>query len=346
MESLMVLRGVCEVSELAKPSAPETASQRAFDAARARSPRHAELPTARRITKDLGRSWREVLETAHAPEGTHSRRLGHAAELCHDWLTEEFVVFALRLVALRLGKPTVTMGEYRVERAAMLRADHKRWLHGRDLFLPSDGQVRHLAGGKWSAALSLAGLAPTPRASRNAKVGRFVLTRVEVIERFYDHYEEKPSLEALEAFARGNGLPMSREAGRKYADTVAEWEERRRSAGLPPPRVVNRLFGRRREGAWPDYSRDVGAARPGEKRWWGRWADPDECVAWIRRYIATLGPRDHATQEGYDDWTRRQTDAPRSSCFRRHGGWAALRRQAQESSEGALPAPDDRLGSA
>jgi hypothetical protein len=43
-------------------------SRRAFDAARERTPEHAELPPARRITKRLGLPWQEIVAVAHEPE--------------------------------------------------------------------------------------------------------------------------------------------------------------------------------------------------------------------------------------------------------------------------------------
>ncbi len=339
MESLLVLRGVREVSTVAKPSVPETVSQRAFDDARARSAAHADLPSARRISEQLGLPWREVLEIAHAPEETHGHRLGRkeAAEFSQAWLTREYVAFALRLVARRLNADTLTPGQYRAERDALLRADEKRWLHGRQLLLPNDEQIRAAmsgspggasAAGTWDAALNLAGLAANEQAP--SKPTQRILTRVEVMERFHDAYGEAPSLLTLAAFARGNNLPMSDEGGRKWTESYAEWEEQRRARGLPEPRVVERRGGRR-DRKPRDYSRNVGAARTGEELHKRRWADADTCTAWIARYLAELGPGQRSTVRGYDDWARTQPGAPRASKFGQHGGWEKLRRKAQQN---------------
>jgi hypothetical protein len=338
MESLLMLRGVREVSTLAKPWDPVTVSQRSFDEARATSPQHAELPPARRITERLRLSWGEVLDMAHAPEGTHSHRLGRKEQEtpASTWLTMEYMVFALKLVAHRLNKPTLTQGEYRAERDEMLSADRARWLHGRQLLLPNERQIA-FAVGSWSAALSLAGLSATKRMPPTPK--QKILTRMEAIERFHDHYKEKPTVTALRAFVRGNGLPMSGEDDRAFADTFAEWEERRCEQGLPPARVVDRRIGRRR--GCPDYSRNVGAARPGEEPYKRKGRDPAVCVTWIARYIAELGTRERSTKCGYEAWARRHPGAPRAPTFARHGGWEKLRRKAQGS---VGEAPTTRVG--
>jgi hypothetical protein len=341
MEPLLVLRGVHEVSVLAQPSAPETVTQRAFDDARARSVARAELPPARRITEQLALPWREVLAVAHAPANKHSFLLGRkeTEASAQTWLTPEYVAFALRLVARRLNTNTLTPGEYRVERERMLREDRARWLHGGQLLLPNEDQIRAAAGspiangpvaGSWDAALRLAGLGANERVPR--KITQRILLRVEVIERFHDHYGEKPSAKAVEAFARGNKLALSAERGRSWGDIFAEWEQQRRERGLPAPRVVRRAGGRGHKA--PDYSHDVGAARPGEEPYKRKWADADACAAWIKRYLAQLGPNERSTVRGYDDWARTQPGAPRASRFGQHGGWEALRRRAQEQVHG------------
>ncbi len=337
MEPLLILQGVREISKAARPGAPEAVSQRTFDVARTRSKKHADLPAARRITEQLDLSWREVLEVAQAPVDKHSFLLGRKGveEFAQDWLTEGYVAFVLRLVARRLKKATLTPGEYRAERDAMLREDRARWMHGRQLLLPNEDQIRAavigavrgapVAGG-WDAALRLAGLATNERGP--SKIKQTILTRMEVMERFYDHYGERPTIAGLQAFARGNKLPMSDERKRPWAESFADWEAQRRDRGLPAPRVVKHPGGPHRRA--PDYSADVGAAKQGEGRYRGKWGDPDSCTAWIKRYLATLRPGERSTVRGYDDWAREQSAAPRASKFGQHGGWEKLRREAQE----------------
>jgi hypothetical protein len=147
------------------------------------------------------------------------------------------------------------------------------------------------------------------------------------MERFYDEYGERPTVTALNDFARGNKLPMSNESGRSWSDALKGWETQRRERGLPELVVVKRNGGRGRKA--PDYSRDVGAARPGEQPYRGKWGDEDACVAWVARYLASLGPRERSTQRSYKDWARTQPGAPSASAFGQHGGWETLRRRAQ-----------------
>ena len=61
------------------------------------------------------------------------------------------------MIALRLGTKSPTRDEYTHERAKMLAADAKRYMHGGQLRLPTDAQAVH-ALGSWDAALRAAGL--------------------------------------------------------------------------------------------------------------------------------------------------------------------------------------------
>jgi hypothetical protein len=74
----------------------------------------------------------------------------------------------------------------------------------------------------------------------------------------------------------------------------------------------------------------VGAARPGEYLYYGKWQDDDLCVEWVARYLATLPGGEASTERGYEAWARQNPDAPRPARFRQHGGWDTVRRKAQE----------------
>jgi hypothetical protein len=336
VEALLLLQGVCEVSLLAEPSEPTRVTQRTFDAARAHSSEFPDLPAARQIAAELRWLWQEVLAVAHEPPEKHGLLLGRKnTEPEQDWLTEDYVASVLKRVARRLGTPgaepaaTVTPGAYRVEREAMLRRDRAHWLHGRKLLLPTDEQIK-VAVGDWDTALRLAGLKTDVRPPR--AIHQVILTRVEVMERFYDHYEEQPTQVGLNAFARGNKLPMSGEGGRLYSEAINEWRQQRRDSGLPEPRAVKRVGGRGADGRpakAPDYSKDVGAARPGEYLHRGKWSNADACAEWVARYIASLGPGEWSTKNGYENWARQRPEAPDSFQFWRHGGWGPVRQLAQ-----------------
>lgn len=328
MESLELLQRVREVAALASPSEPTTATQRAFDAVRTSSPTYTDLRAARQIAAELDLPWRVVLRLAHEPTARQSHALslqgrGWSPE---GWLTNDRIAYALRLVAGRLGLMTLTMGAYDAERDALLSEDRRDWLHGRRLRLPSAEAIR-LASGDWDAAIRLAGLEANARPSR--EIRQVILSRLDVMDRFYDHYGEQPTKRALEAFARGNSIPMSDEGRRLWSETVVEWRQRRRERGLPDPRVPQRKGGRGAKA--PDYSANVGAGRPSEQSHRGKWSDEKACVEWVGRYLASLTARERSTQDGYRRWVNQYPGAPSPSRFAQHGGWEAVRSAATEA---------------
>ncbi len=336
-EALTLLRGVREVAVLAKPDTPAATSQRAFDAAARRAGSMSgidlgRLPAARQIAAELGLPWRDVVALAHEPSARQAHALGLRCRewMPKGWLTAERVRFALRLVAGRRGAVTLTMGAYDAERDALLAQDCRDWLHGRRLRLP-DAEAIRLAAGGWDVALALAGLEAGARPSR--EIRQLILSRLDVMDRFYDYYGEQPAKHALEAFARGNHIPMSAENKRPWSETIKAWRRRRRERGLPEPtptgsggRAAARKRGRGAKA--PDYSANVGAARTGEQPHRGKWSDADACAAWVARYLASLPKRARSTQDGYRRWASEHPGAPGPSRFAQHGGWEAIRREA------------------
>jgi len=325
-EPLMLLRGVREVAALVSPGEPLLATQRAFDAAREGSPAHADLPRARQVTECLGLSWREALAVAHEPEARQNQLLAVKARGSRaDWVTEEHVVAVLQLVAHRLGADSLTTGEYRAERAKLLARERYRPSNDRWLLLPDDEQVIACAG-SWDAALILAGLTTTRdrRASRDRPAAP---TLVDLLERFHDEHGFQPSARDLRAFARGNGVPYPSERAQRFGAAVAEWVASRSARGEPEPRVVQRVGGRGKRA--PDYSGNVGAARPGERRR-EKWTRTSSAAA-VARYLTQLRPGERSTQRGYADWAAAQPRgaAPAVATIQEFGGWEAVRREAQ-----------------
>jgi hypothetical protein len=334
VEPLTLLRGVREVAARANPADPLAATQRAFDAQRHKS--SAPLPAARQITEKLRLSWREVLVVAHAPESRQAQLLGTKtrAQAAQDWLTADHAVTTLQLVAARLGKDSLTTGEYRAERAKLLAADRARWRNGRWLLLPDDEQVITVTG-SWDAALRLAGLKTTAERRPAQQQGGAKLA--DLMERFHDHYGVQPSLRNLQAFALGNGIPYPMRA-QPFGVAVAEWVASRRDRGLPAPRVVKRVGGRGHKA--PDYSVDVGAARAGERRL-TKWTRAD-CATAVARYLAQLPSSERSTERGYTDWAATQPTGttPAMSTILTLGGWETTRREALScrlASEGVRP---------
>jgi hypothetical protein len=339
VEPLLILKGVRELAAPASPAAPTATTQRVFDAARVRSAGEANLPAARQIAAELRMPWRDVLALAHEAEARQAHALGLRGRewMPEGWLTATRIAFALRLVAGRLGAVTLTTGAYEAERLALLAEDRRDWLHGRRLRLPGAAAIRLAAGG-WDAALTLAELATDARPPRAIK--QTILSRLDVMDRFHDHYGEQPTQRALLAFARGNGIPMSDENKRPWSETVESWRQRRRERGLPEPRLAERKGGRGAKA--PDYSTNVGAARPGEQPHRGKWRDEAACVAWVARYLASLPARTRSTQDGYRRWANQHPGAPSPSRLAQHGGWEAMRRAAAQSratGERGVPRP-------
>jgi hypothetical protein len=330
-EPLTLLREVREVVSRANPTDPQAVSQRAFDRARAGSADHADLPAARQIAQELKLKWPEVLAVAHAPENKQSTLLAYKErdKAPVGWLTDARIKYALRLVAGRLGTDTLTKVAYDEERTVLLSEDARDWLHGRRLRFPSANAIRKAAR-SWRAALRIAGL--KEHTSRKPTIHQVIVSRVEVMDRFYDRYDEQPSLNALHDFARGNKIPMSGEGGRNWSETVAEWRQRRRDRGEPEPRVVDYRDRRDAHGRLlkaPDFSADVGAAKPGEYPYIGKWSDEEPCVEWVAYYLASA-PAGSATSEAYAAWALRTPGAPTLDRFPQHGGWTVVQRKAEE----------------
>lgn len=318
LDAMMLLRGVREVASHADAENPIQVSQRRFDAARQVSQSFTSLPRAYRIAERLQMPWRDVLVLAHAPASRHAHRLGRVqTEPAHDWLTRDVIAFALRLVAVRLGVQSVSPVEYRVERAKLLRDDHAAYLHGRQLRLPSEDQIRIAMDGDWDAALALAALAPrAPRGDQGR--GKYAPTTAEVLDRAYEAHGTELTSKEIWTFVKANGIPYGRERGRLWSECVAEWKQDRAARGLDVPAGPPPLDQR------PDYSQDVGAARTGETRRQD-WSRLEDCLPHVLAYLAQLAAGERSTKRGYQEWAREHPHAPSTSSFDAHGGWERVR---------------------
>lgn len=323
MEPLALLQGVREICALVNPREPLTVSQRAFDASRSQSSTFSTIPAARNIVATLRISWGEVLKLAQEPLGVQNHRLSRKqTNAGQDWLTEDYIAFVLKLVARRLNVKTLTTSQYRIGREAILKVDRARWLHGRQLLLPTHTQIR-FAAGDWDKALALADLAPRPGLGDQG-LAKPAPGTVEVIERCYEAHGKQPSAHELRTFARANGIPYLKNEDKTWLEAIAEWKANRRAKGLPVP---NGLPPRKKR---PDYGKDVGAALPGERRQ-SNWDDIEDCLPFVQRYLEQLPAGQRSTQIGYRDWSATQEPKPpHVSAFRKHGGWEAVRRKAQK----------------
>jgi hypothetical protein len=321
---------VREVAALVNPAEPEAITQRAFDVERKNSTNHASLPPARRVTERLKLSWREVLAVAHAPEAGQSRLLAmkDKAPRSTDWLSERHAAAVLQLAAARLGADTVSTNEYRVEREKVLAVNRSRWMHGRNLLLPTAEQITNAAG-SWDEALRFAGLQQSRNVGPKGKKPN-APPLPDLMERFYEAHGVQPTRPALQEWARASNIPYPSPQGRPNAFRSAreEWGERRRAAGEPDPKPPPHGKGRK-AAVRPDYSTNKGAPLPHERRR-DRW-DEDSCVAAVARYVAQLPPgkRARSTSRGYRAWAADQEHAPTMTTIRRHcKSWEVARRAA------------------
>jgi hypothetical protein len=315
VDQLLLLRAVREVSLQADPEAPARVSQRTFDATCQSSPSLPEVPPARSIARRLRLPWPDVLTIAHEPPRSHAHRLGRALTRPEqDWLGEEHIAYVLQLAARKLGADSVSPGEYRRERERMLAEDRRR---ARRLRLPTDDQIRLAVGGEWYRGLELAELAP-----RQPHTGCGIST-VELLDRCYEAHHAQPSAEELRRFARANRIPFQPDRKRTWNECVAAWKDGRRARGLDSPTGLPPRSQR------PNYSRNVGAARAGERRR-RDWSHLEDCVEVVILYLEELSPRERAHKRGYQDWAAARDDAPSYSAFDAHGGWGRVRELALE----------------
>jgi hypothetical protein len=327
-EPLALLHIVRQVAESSPSDDPLRPSTRSWDIARELNEHFAAAPAARRICEHLGLSWQKVCELAFMVGHAQRVALGHAlGDAEPDWLTDEYCNYALKLIAHRQGVATLTPGEYRTARAKVVAGRSRRNV-ARQVPIPTAEQIT-INAGSWDEALARAGLAPRRGLGGQPARGGPVPI-VQVVDRCYDHFRTEPTLGELVQFARANRIPFPRkERGRSYSSYVKEWKDWRATRGLdvpdgPPPKSER-----------PDYSCDVGAALPGERRAKSAWGDRDEVVVWVTRYLAELKRRELASQRAYDAWARQQDGAPWASVFERHGGWVAVPRRSLAAARAA-----------
>ncbi len=80
-----------------------------------------------------------------------------------------------------------------------------------------------------------------------------------MLDRAYEAFGAELTSKEIRVFTAANGIPYSRERRRLWDECVAAWKQERRDRGLDVPDGPPPLDQR------PDYSQDMGAARPGER---------------------------------------------------------------------------------
>jgi hypothetical protein len=311
---MLLLRAVREVAESGDGEEPATISQRRWEVARDRHATWSDAPPARRIAQRLGLPWMKVLEAAFSTTRSQEVVLSQMSRNRDEdgWMTEDYCAFALRLIARRLKLDTLRVHEYRAERERLLAQDARRWLHGRQLRLPTTEQVQ-VVFPTWAAALDFAGLSPASAAPVHRAP-----TIIELLNRCYEVYGTQPTKRG-----RGAGIPFPFRTER-WLVSVAEWKETLRERELPVPDGVPP------KGQRPVYGDHVGAALAGE-RLRQSWGDRAACVEWVARYLRELEARQRASVANYRDWRRLNLRAPTYRTLHAHGRWTAVRRDAEQA---------------
>lgn len=321
------------MSKLADPRRPHLVSQRVFDAAAKQHERHADLSSARVIARRLGKPWREVLTLAHSSSKQHATSLsGGRGTNAQPWLTPEYIAYALKLIAHRLGVQTLSQSQYEAERETLLK-EHKRQ-HPRSSRsrLPTVVQIcaytqRELYGttsagtsraGSWLRALELTGLAPNRKPARRKT--RTTSVPMELLEQYYATHGVEPTPARLATFAHEQGITHAVIRNKEvWSKALKAWYVDRERRGLPatfepsPPTLAEQRFAAlsfRETGMFPTT----------------RWADKEKCVLVVIRYLRQIPKGEYATVDGYQRWAKKQHSAtPPLGALERHGGWDTIR---------------------
>jgi hypothetical protein len=182
-------------------------------------------------------------------------------------------------------------------------------------------QKARMLTGAWDAALELAKLEPT---STKEEPASGVVNSLELLDRFYQVRGAQASSTDLKRFATANRIPYNPARDKvPWPELIEKWKEGLRARGITPPDKPPPWRER------PDYTLDVGARRPGERRQIDC-RDFDDCLSHVIEYLEQLAPGERSTRRGYDHWASQHEDRPYVSELRKHGVWSEMRQKAQE----------------
>jgi hypothetical protein len=284
-------------------------------------PEHSQAPTARQICTRLGVSWQPLLAALFEPGRDVVKFVSHKQRATADQpLSGEQAAAALRMIATRLGVPTLRPAQYDMACQEILAADRRRHRHGIALRLPTANQIERAAG-TWDQALALAGLQTRgPAAGTGAH--RSIVSYHEAVQRFLESQGAMPTFNELQLFARTQGFPLPRTPTGGHKPALLRVQAEFRSEGRWAPAT----FPPKHQRPAYDFT-GVDVRQPGEqRRVWSR--TKDECIAGVIAYLDELTAGERVTQKRYGAWAVGKPH-PAPSAFHRHGGWTLLLAEAR-----------------
>jgi hypothetical protein len=303
---------VAHVARAADANEPERVSQSRYDAARAQAG-YGDAPSARQTAARFKMPWSELLALALSGRNVE-KALGYRfGEDEDDLLGEADVRVALRAVAFRLHRKTLSRVEYIEERERMLASARRHWLHESPLTLPSANQIERVAG-DWEAALQAAGLGPRP-----VPVKRPGMAPLDVLELALEAHGALPSGRfELARFAAANQIALSRfERGKVWPDYIAELRERRAEWGKWTPTAAPAPDNR------PDFSKPIALPPDTPARQKKRWTR-EECLVALTGLLAELPASQRLTLRVYQQKSRGRPELPALGSLQRHGSFTEL----------------------
>jgi hypothetical protein len=359
---------------------PALLSQAGFDLLRSRLAATS-IPPARETCRRLGMSWAAV-KAAALGERDHDKTL---AKVDHDTpvgiglktdqqgFDVEDVIWALRLVAGRRGEETPLIPlDYMAERKLLQDGDHRRYIHGGTLLLPTEDQIRIIAG-SWDTALELASL--PPRAEWRRRRG---LNQAEALELCFLETGALATSMEIKAWCRAQGIAYSDRAMTRE-EALADFRRRLAGRGIeapasPPPRAERPDYGAslpggdgggggegddedhdhrdrgrdrgERDGAGVgdvdddrdhhDRDRVADQLRPEQQRMRHFWQD-EEIIRATVAFLEQLPAGAKPTVKSYHAWARGHPDRPNVGVFTKAGrrGFPWYLDQARQSRRGA-----------
>lgn len=288
-----------EVVEYLDAEQPDELSLSRFDKARVELG-YGDAPEGRVIARRFKMSWSEFAKVATNPRTDLKRSVHQRLGEPERKLRDPEVIYALRLVARRLGQESIAEDQYRRERSKLVAAS-ERQAREMGLRLPNHDQIKHYVGGDWKKALTLAGMGDAPSFKLGAR-------REDVLIEAFLHFDTRLGRTDYVTFCEANNI--SAEGPKHLPEAVRRANRRLKEQGLkipaaPPWRDLK-----------PDYSKPVEqflhleAPPPRKKQ---RRYEDHELWDGFYDYYRQKDPKMPASWHDYDDFARGRSVASRNT---------------------------------